>query len=447
MQITALNVFAYMSDVNIYRRFNLNENEFRHKFDFPNYTEITSSGWISVQSDGENLKITATPTSDFATVNDYIKSGPCGDPPYYDARFEVIFQWDQRDNIDINADQQITANILQNYERTGGYAFQDDEDIFCFTPTQGAYCLEFDENSNVKLAISYDGNTYTEYEIKDTVKTFQSTTLKYKRAYKIDWEKHHKYYIKIHGDYSSAHYFDNQHNYSFTIKEVKPTIFVHGIFSNPTYEGDIDTAFEGLKENISLIPELDPTWVFDFPWDAHNGIYTNYCGKASKNGTLHHYLKEKCDSFDSEPIIVAHSMGGMLVLKQVEVDHNFLGETDDLIFFATPFAGSDIVEFPGAGLITLTSSENVERLKRGTRYTWELMESAPSQFANHETFFFCGSKDWCVNVCSANLPGILSISGDAYSFKMDHRHIKNFSFPCEGNLIEIFEKVIYQFKH
>lgn len=440
MQIAVLNILAEMSDVNVYRRFNLNENGFSYKFDFPNYTEITSSGWISILSYGENLEITATPTSDFATVNDYIKSGPCGDPPYYDARFEVIFQWDQRDNIDINADQQITANILQNYERTGGYAFQDDEDIFCFTPTQGAYCLEFDENSNVKLAISYDGNTYTEYEIKDTVKTFQSTTLKYKRAYKIDWEKHHKYYIKIHGDYSSANYFNSSHNYSFTIKEVKPVILVHGINANPTYEGDPGSTFGELREKLSLVPEIKPTWVFDFPWDAGNGLYTKYCGNASDNGTIHKYLEDKCEPFDAKPVIMAHSMGGMLVLMQTEIDNSFISKVDDIIFFDTPFCGSDKADYWIAG--PLASSENIKRLQRGTQYTWDLMENVTGSFANHKKLFFSGTADWVVEVCSSDLPNILDISGESHECDKGHIMIKRFTFPCDDEHKKMFNKII-----
>lgn len=140
-------------------------------------------------------------------------------------------------------------------------------------------------------------------------------------------------------------------------------------------------------------------------------------------------------------------MGGLLTLKQIEIDTSFLAKIDDIIFFSTPFCGSDDAETPTAGWFANTSVENMTRLKRGTRYIWELMESAPRAFGNHETLFFCSEKDWVVEICSANLPGILSVSGNAYKYKYDHRDIKNFEFTLEGSYEDMFEKIVDRFNH
>ena len=97
-------------------------------------------------------------------------------------------------------------------------------------------------------------------------------------------------------------------------------LLIHGINSHPTSEDDSKTAFADLKDKLSLVPEIDPAWVFDFPWTAKYGVYTNYCGKVEKAGSLYKYLDEKCKPFDEKPVIIAHSMGGLLLLKQVELD-------------------------------------------------------------------------------------------------------------------------------
>ena len=444
--VTAFCWQVYSVDFPIYYRFNLDDNicncDFMHLDPEDDIDLLEIPQWVSISGCSQWRTFTATETNNFAQYPDYQIGGVfVRDYLLATETFEIIFQWDQVDNINIITGKTYKASILRNYVRHGDPVFLYDEDIYCFTPSQGAYCLEFDENSNVKLAISYDGNTYTEYEIKDTVKTFQSTTLKYKRAYKIDWEKHHKYYIKILGDYSSANYFNSSHNYSFAIKEVKPVILVHGINSHPIDNGmDNDTAFGELREKLSLVPEIKPTWVFDFPWDAGNGLYTRYCGSDSSNGTIHKYLEDKCEPFDEKPIIMAHSMGGMLVLKQTKIDGSFISKVDDIIFFATPFCGSDDADNLGAGL--LASSENIKRLQRGTQYTWDLMENVTGSFANHKKLFFYGIYDWVVDVCSSDLPNILDISGESHKCKKGHIMIKRFTFPCDDEHEKMFNKII-----
>lgn len=439
------------ADLTLYYRFDINNNTYSYYFGLDPGNKIPGNNvWIIVMPDEQyhTRNFVATPVDDFRQFGDYCLSGAfVDDNQNTNKTFEVIFQWDQRNNIDIYEGQTYKASILKNYIRNDDPVFLYDEDIYCFTPSLGAYCFEFDESSNVKLAISSNGVDYVEYEIKDTVKTFQTTTDKFRRAYKIDFKKNHRYYIKIHGDYTDPNYFDDQHNYSFTIKEVKPVILIHGINSHPVNERDPETAFVDLRDKLSLVPEIEPTWVFDFPWTSKYGVYTDYCGGASDNGTIHHYINEKCKPFDLKPILVVHSMGGMLTLRQIEIDNSFLAKVDDIIFFSTPFCGSDDAETPTAGWFANTSVENMTRLKRGTRYIWELMESAPRAFGNHETLFFCSEKDWVVEICSANLPGILSVSGNAYKYKYDHRDIKNFEFTLEGSYEDMFEKIVDRFNH
>lgn len=434
---------ACAADLPLYYRFDINNNTYSYYFGLDPGNKIPGNNvWIIADGQYHVRNFVATPLDDFRQFGDYCLSGAfVDDNQNTNKTFEVIFQWDQRNEINIHENQIYKASILKNYVRNDDPVFLYDEDIYCFTPSFGAYCLEFDENSNVKLAISSNGVNYVEYEIKDTVKTFQTTTDKFRRAYKIDFKKNHKYYIKIHGDYTDPNYFNNQHNYSFTIKEIKPVILVHGINSHPIDNGtDNETTFGELKEKLSLVPEIKPTWVFDFPWNAGNGLYTRYCGGASDSGTIHHYLEEKCEPFDAKPVIMAHSMGGMLVLKQTEIDNSFTSKVDDFIFFATPFCGSDDADNLGAGWFA--SSENIKRLQRGTQYTWDLMRSAKNSFANHNKLFFCGTADWVVDVCSSDLPNILDISGESHKCDKGHIMIKRFSFPCDNEHQKMFNKII-----
>ena len=153
---------AYSVDFEIYKRFNLDDNTLNKYFSgLDPENDIDIPEWVNISGQTHNRIFTATPTSDFEQCKDHNKSGIfIRDYLLTNKTYEVIFQWDQRNNIDIYEGQTYEASILRNYVRNGDYIFPDDEDIYYFTPTLGAYCFEFDGNSNVKLAISSNGVYY-----------------------------------------------------------------------------------------------------------------------------------------------------------------------------------------------------------------------------------------------------------------------------------------------
>lgn len=446
---------AYSVDFEIYKRFNLDDNTLNKYFSgLDPENDINIPEWVNISGQTHNRTFTATPTSDFEQCKDHNKSGIfIRDYLLTNKTYEVIFQWDQRNNIDVYEGQTYEASILRNYIRGDDYVFSDDEDIYCFTPTEPVYCLEIPTNSYVKVAISYNGFNYTECNLTTTTNVFDSSCGNIKRYYKNDWVKNHKYYIKFQGDCNNTNYYNKHHNYGFTIKKVKPVILIHGIYSSPLdpeEEEDDETAFGPMKKCLAYIKDVEPVDVFDFPWNPFQDLYTSYCSQNNASGTLKKYVHDSCSDFSLKPVFIVHSMGGMLLLKQIQMSSDFLSKADSFIFLATPFCGADKASWYGAS--ALASPENTVRLRRGTRHVWELVSSIPDSFFNdhNSTYIFgfsnmyVGGKysDGVVSVSSANLPGTLGLSTSPIGLKLNHININDFPFPIEGDYRDIFQKVI-----
>lgn len=375
----------------------------------------------------------------------------------------IICQWDIQDNQNIGVNEVIEGRILKTQE---GYfnEFDDclfDTTIYNFTPTNNAYCFEFSADSNVKLEIYPDfiSPWNDDYEIPiELCKTKNGSYSNKKRAYKIDFLPYTNYYVKIHGDYNYAYYSQN-HNYSFTVKEVKPIVLVHGICARPLNETDGETTFGNIPKEFPYLSDLPPNVIFDFPWNSNNGLYSKYCSDQGNIKSLYSFVYEKREMSRFKPILIVHSIGGILTLKQMETNSAFLGLIDSFIFFSSPFCGSDASSAFYAKLPLLrdffglhVSQANVDRLQRGINQIWSLLDDIPDNFfTDHNSSYILGtrpklyvrdggeSSDGVVKNASGNLPKILFKSEtNVKCYYFNHIDIKNLEVPYLGDYNSIF---------
>lgn len=443
---------TYSADFELYHRFNLNDNTCSNFFPgLDPEDDIPSEDWISVSGVYHNRTFTATETDNFKQNDDYHKNGIF--VRYYlltNKTFEVIFQWDQVDNTNITTGKTYKASILRNYTRNDDYIFSDDVDIYCFTPKYTAYCIEMDIDSNVNMSISEDGILYVPCVFTNTLEGTVWSQINHKRYYKKDWIRNHKYYIKVCGDENDNDYYLTTHNYQFTIKNVKPIVLVHGIDSNPKNSSDKETAFKDIKNDLPRVDELTPVVVFDFPWNDSEGEYTSYCQDGSQS--LSHFINQKCQHLGSKPIIVSHSIGGILTLRQMINDNNVIDQIDKCVFFGIPFCGSDKASWWISKKWSDTSAYNLRCLERGTKHIWGLLSNIPPKFKNNidstyfygtgnKIFVFCyggTDSDGVVSISSANLPSTLGLSSESIPLKDNHMNMKNISFPCTDDDLLIY---------
>ena len=443
---------AYSADFELYYRFNLNEKIYHYDFcELDPLEEIPGPAWINVSGDSHCRDFTATESDNFKQYPDYYKNDIfVRNYLLTNKTFEVIFQWDQVDNTNITTDKTYKASILRNYTKNDDYIFPDDVDIYCFTPEYTAYCIEMDIDSNVNMSISEDGSNYVPCVFTNTLEGTVWSQINHKRYYKKDWIRNHKYYIKVCGDENDNDYYSTTHNYQFTIKNVKPIVLVHGIDSNPKNSSDNETAFKDIKNDLPRVDKLTPVVVFDFPWNDSEGKYTSYCQDGSQS--LSHFINQKCQHLGSKPIIVSHSIGGILTLRQMINDNNVIDQIDKCVFFGTPFCGSDKASWWISKKWSDTSAYNLRCLERGTKHIWGLLSNIPPKFKNNidstyfygtgnKIFVFCyggTDSDGVVSISSANLPSTLGLSSESISLKGNHINMKELFFPCMDDDLLIY---------
>lgn len=411
---------------------------------------IQSKLWIKVEGQGHLPTFIANVPLENKTATDVIYNDSQGNEYFPDRDFKLVFQWDQVDYEDIEAEDEVRGDILKEYYEDPAITILHDVDIYCFTPNYTAYCIEMDNSSNVKMEISDNNLNYVPCTFTDNIETTIGSGNNHKRYYKTDWIRNHKYYIKVYGHDEINDYYSSVHDYSFTIRSVKPIVLVHGINSHPIDSNDNKTAFECIKKHLPRADDLDPILPLDFPWNDSVGEYTDYC--LNDNYSLSTFINNNCQYLDKKPIVISHSIGGMLIMRQIINNDNILGKIDKFIFYGTPFCGSDKASWWLTKNIHITSNDNLNHLKRGSKHIWNLLSNIPSSFINDKqsTYFYGSSglmffviyggidSDSVVSISSANLPATLGLSSLAISIDKNHTDMKKLSFPCEEEDLVVY---------
>lgn len=447
-----------------------NESKLSIPLSFYSETNLTMDRWVNVSFNiyswfNANLQLAISSGEDAFFTNIEPKEGfdneNQGERRYWPENgADIICQWDIENYQEIHEGVKVNGRLLRtlpNYFDEYGHDSPFDTTYYCFTPNESAYCFEFDECNDVNIAIHTSSNFIYETNYNVPIircKNTNNNDTNIKRAYKIDFTPSTKYYIKIYGDYN-YNYYSTNHTYSFTIKKIKPVILVHGIGASPTSTNDFDTTFGKIPNEFPIISELPPNIVFDFPWNAKNGLYTKYCGDDSTS--LYHYAIQKCNNINKKPIMFLHSIGGVLALRQMENKLAFLDKIDSCAFFGTPFCGSDAAQHDLIGK-WFASDENLYLLRRGINHIWDLIDNIPNEFFNnHNSIYFIGTDPWIISwyvyyggiscdgvvkEASANLPGTL-FRRNIYvqSVDLNHINIKKLCLPYKNDYKTVYDKI------
>ena len=370
----------------------------------------------------------------------------------------IYCQWDVTNGTPVEADQTITNRILRSYE---GIQMDNDVDIYTFLPTNSVYCIEMPVNSRVTMSIDLNMSDFSNISFECTTNVHNCSQGFTKRCYKDDWIIGEKYYIKLYCS-NSNDYYEADQNYIFTIRNVQPVVLIHGINSHPTFPGDPETAFLEIKRVLPHADDLRPIVFFDFPWNPKNTKYDQYIGENNLDkNILYGYIYDILINYKLKPIVFSHSMGGILTVCQIEERESIVSLIRNYVFFGTPFCGSDAASYPFAGFFSNTSSDNIDRLRRGTKDVWVFMSKIPTSFLNSYSTFFIGTDnilrgkdygiswhknggkdcDGVVSISSANLSGTMHRSNERIKVNYNHTEMKELVFPLSGDYLDIYNKL------
>ncbi len=427
-------------------RFSLNK--MSKEFIFYGPANLSSRDWINVDifmgihTLSVNLEELSRNSMETFFVGIYPADGVIGNPddwPEQDGY--IVCQWDEcnEKNLLINGPEngKLLRTPLNCIIDSDDNHF-DDIDIYCFTPQNKAYCIEVEADSNVKISVSSSKNNIVPLELNNCYSGYGEETQIIKRGYKIDFNPGTKYYITVYGDTNDNHYYETDHSYKITIKKARPMILVHGVGSEPRGAILSPKAFGEIPEKLPFLLEMQPTYVFEFPWDSLDDLYTKYCGDMQDQ--LYGFVYVNSNNWPLKPTIMAHSMGGILTVRQIEMSDNLLNEAHSFVFFGVPFCGSPKATWPGSGFFTGTSRENIEALKRGNFAIWELLKLIPNSLFSKSSFIV-GENDGCVYIPSANLPKTMRNNTPPLFVELSHTEMKWLNFPCKGEKKKVFDLI------
>ncbi len=413
-----------------------------------------------------NLDIKETVTFEGVWPTEYATQKEENGP--FEPRMNVLIrcQWDVTNGTPVYADCTITNKLLETPFADLPDHVENDIDIYTFVPACSNYCIEVSRNSQVTISMSLNQLDYFTNQFVSTTNALNFTVAETKRFYKNDWVVGTNYYIRISPNDTSTNYYKSAHDYIFTIKNVRPLIFVHGINSHPTDFSDDETAFGEMKKCLKYIYDLAPVSFYDFPWDPKGHVYTEYC---SGPYSLDSYAVGINNKYCLLPVVIAHSMGGMLTLRQLINANSFSEKISSIVFFGTPFCGADSASIPEMDYFSDTHFVNVYYLKRGTKNVWDYISSIPPLFNTIKKSYIVGTNnifkneveikkfkfrfklkyksstgidcDGIVAISSANLSETLQMSSDIIEVDYNHVGIKELKPPFQGDKILIFDKL------
>ena len=418
-------------------------------------TVLANQEWIYINKSGQRFDFNANVAHNFTNLPNVIYTGtiPTPDALYFDYLGDyfpkmdanIVCQWDEADLTLISTNEVIKGYLLDTPD-FNEYPVEDDEDTYAFIPSCRNYCIELSTSSNVKMSVRPVPGDFSEIYLSTTDLTYDQSIPSVKRFYKNDWNIGQTYHIKIHGLYNTLTYNRNRHYYKFVIKNVRPIVLVHGLSEGPTNRFDTSTAFGSIKSNIGMMAGMQPITVYDFPWDSSLGSYQQYC-----NGTnsLYSCIQNSTNYF-LKPLVITHSFGATLVLKQIESNSYFLPMVGKFIFLAPSFCGSDHSLSTLAKFYTGTSQENLYYARNGTENIWALLKNIPQAFFDIASSYVIGldnmglggvDNDGVITASSAALPNIMNEDGDIIYLDLNDKNISNITFPCDAKHQSIFELI------
>ena len=422
---------------------------------------LEGEDWISINkvgsmfyffADNDNENIETKETKEFGGNWPTPEASLDPDTHQYEPQMagHIYCQWDLTNGTPIKVDQTITNHILRSYN---GIQMENDVDIYSFIPSNSVYCIELKTDSLVRMSICLNMSDFSNVTFKETFNVLTGFDGLTKRYYKDDWIVGETYYIKLY--YSNSNdYYKSEHNYIFTIKNVQPIILVHGIRSGPIDSTKTNTAFSIIKDRFPYAEDLCPTVFYDFPWDPESCSYIQYVGRNRNNlNILYGYAYDICSHCELSPVVISHSIGGILTVTQVKQENEFKKLIKSFVFFGTPFCGADAASYPGVGYFSETHPDNLYFLKRGTKNVWDYLSEIPSSLFDCRSTFFIGTNpklkitykrwskeiyggidcDGVTSISSANLPETLEQTSEHIKVRYNHKTMKELSFPLSGD--------------
>lgn len=160
----------------------------------------------------------------------------------------------------------------------------------------------------------------------------------------------------------------------------RSVILIHGMLSDATTWNEMLDYFKrnGLSDSVNV-------WVFEYKWWDHIKNNGTYLYNTITSMYYH-------DSLSQDPIIIAHSMGGLVARSCVEQG----GNLHKLVTLGTPHMGSDLAKITYFN--ALTSYNGVTDLAPGSGFLNELNSSNLEKSERHNytvlngsvgTYFYC----------------------------------------------------------
>ena len=318
----------------------------------------------------------------------------------------------------LSFDDKMSGTILPTFNDT-----IHDSDVYYFESNgKSGFCFEVDSYEELNFRVSFDSGIWNDIEKARLFDSDGQDIPNHFRLYVSESHITHRYsFIKIYRKNQSS----TEINYNITLRKVRPLLLVHGISSEPKVASNNyyhkGIAFQDIYDNISACEDIDPTVPFPFPWDSSDGSYDSYC---NGDNSLSAYYTQKANNWYLGPVIVAHSMGGLLSVKQITSDSSFANKVCGIICLGSPFCGSDIANHTSVfadifGGLNETSPINIAQLARGTPYVLQRLQNFPEALSNftYVRFFYStikfyeypkkipltGEGDGVVNFSSSNV--------------------------------------------
>ena len=330
----------------------------------------------------------------------------------------------------LSFDDKVSGTILPTLNNT-----VHDSDVYYFESNgKSGFCFEVDSSSELDYKISFDDCDWGNINKVQLLDKHGNEISKKYRLYvtnDLTGVQYSFFMVKRKSGSSS-----NEISYNINLKKVRPLLLVHGISSKPTEEHDNyitlikrnRIAFYNIYKDVSSWDEFKPAIPFPFPWDSEIGSYESFCDGAS---SLNAFNNKKTQNWFLGPVIMAHSMGGLLSVKQIQINASFALSLNGLVCLGTPFCGS-VFGNSTVGLARYfksfndTSPENLIHLSRGTSYVLSRISNFPDviRTLNYKKFIYSkierdlysplcyisGEGDGIVSYCSSNIGGTLNWS-------------------------------------